>query len=66
MPKENSFNTFCGNNCFIRLGDGVQNAVFDTHVCGVSKDEMFERELEPVAPYKQIVIVNNKGNIEIM
>ena len=64
--KECSYNKFMGNNCFINIKDGVQNLIVNVHIGGVSDKERFEREIEPGVPYKQEIIVNKDGEIEVI
>ena len=64
--KECSYNKFMGNNSFIKIQDGVQNLIVNVHIGGVSDKERFEREIEPGVPYKQEIIINKDGEIEVI
>jgi hypothetical protein len=64
--KECSYNKFMGNNSFINIQDGVQSLTVNVHIGGVSDKERFEREIEPGVPYKQEIIINKDGEIEVI
>ena len=65
MEKDNMYNTFMGNNCFIHMHGGIQNVVVHQHICGESKEKPFEREMEPAVAYNHEVIVNKDNVVEI-
>ena len=65
MEKDNTYNTFMGNNYFINLHGGIQNIIVHQHISGESKENPFEREMEPAVAYNHEIIVNKENVVEI-
>ena len=66
LEKDNSYNTFMGNNNFINMHGGIQNLTVNQHIGGTSKEKPLEREIEPAVAYKQEMRINKEGVIEII
>ena len=66
LEKDNSYNTFMGNNNFINMHGGIQNLTVNQHIGGTSKEKPLKREIEPAVAYKQEMRINKEGVIEII